>query len=191
MRWEALFQDLLTQMDAAEQLDVDHEIDDRSRAELVSIQLTDRLRAAQGEVITATISSELGFSGELRMVGKDWILLNTRKESILLPVGSISTLQGVGRSAHVVASKVQRSFASALRALAYRRAGVRVYLRGSDGLRQRLSGVIGRVGADHCDISTVRDGEFSGAKGVLGQQVIPFTAILAVSSLPSSDDGGL
>ncbi|AJT41435.1 hypothetical protein [Psychromicrobium lacuslunae] len=191
MRWEALFNDLLGQLDAAEQRTADLEIDELFRAELVSLKLMDRLRAALNTSVSIVLSADLRFSGELRVVGADWLLLSTQRRSVLLPVGAISHLEGLSHAARPSTKALQYRFASALRVLSQRRAGVHLLLGSAHGSPEAVQGVIDRVAADHCDISALRDGEFRREGSILGEKIVPFTAILAVSSLPVGDDGGL
>ena len=46
MRWDALFDDLETQMAASERLDLDAEIAERTRSESAAVELADRLRGS-------------------------------------------------------------------------------------------------------------------------------------------------
>lgn len=191
MRWDALFDDLQGQMAASELLDLESEITERARLEIARITLIDRLRAATSRRITVDLAYGLQFSGAIRQIGSDWILLSEGSQSVVVLLRNIMAIEGLGAETLTASSLVRqnfRSLSSALRLLARDRAMVTIYLMVSDESRRRFHAVIDRVGEDHCDIAVVRDGEVRRQREVLVRKTIPFGAILAIASLREAHD---
>lgn len=185
MRWDALFDDLQGQMAASELLDLESEITERARVEIARITLIDRLRAAISRRITVDLAYGLQFSGAIRQIGSDWILLSEGSQSVVVLLPNIMAIEGLGAETLTASSLVRQNFrtlSSALRLLARDRAMVTIYLMVSDESRRRFHAVIDRVGEDHCDIAVVRDGEVRRQREVLVRKTIPFGAILAIAS---------
>lgn len=185
MRWDALFDDLQGQMAASELLDLESEITERARVEIARITLIDRLRAAISRRITVDLAYGLQFSGAIRQIGSDWILLSEGSQSVVVLLRNIMAIEGLGAETLTASSLVRQNFrtlSSALRLLARDRAMVTIYLMVSDESRRRFHAVIDRVGEDHCDIAVVRDGEVRRQREVLVRKTIPFGAILAIAS---------
>ena len=70
MRWDALFDDLETQLAASERLDLDAEIADRTRTEAAAVELADRLRGSLGLLIVVQLASGSMFEGTLSHAGQ-------------------------------------------------------------------------------------------------------------------------
>lgn len=185
MRWEALFGDLDAQASASERFDLETEISERARVEIAGIGLFDRLRSSVGTRVSVLLRQQLRFDGVLAGVGQEWILLEVETRSVLIPLGSVLLLDGLSPYAFGPAAPLRRSFGSVLRLLARDRAMATIYLNHSDTQQSAISGVIDRVGRDHCDVTTTRDGAARRAINVSGRQTMPFYAIAAVLSAAS------
>ncbi|WP_394938900.1 hypothetical protein [Psychromicrobium sp. YIM B11713] len=181
MRWDALFADLQVQFAAAEQRKLDQEISERAKVEASAIGLPDRLRASIGREVSITVKPELRFSGTLGFVGLDWVLINTPAHSAIIPLRAMMSIEGLTRLALSPSSRIQQSLSSAIRALASSRAEVTLCLSGADGVPGTLSGVIVRVGADHCDLLQLPDRD-SFPETERKKLSVPFRAVLAVAS---------
>ncbi|NUS35827.1 MAG: hypothetical protein HOQ04_05100, partial [Pseudarthrobacter sp.] len=160
MRWDALFDDMESQFAEADRLALEAEINERSRAELVTVALEDRLRAALGLRIGVHLSCGESVQGEVMHVGADALLLNDDQHQVLVPFAAAARYVGLGRHANAGAPPVRRAIglAHSLRCLARDRADLSVTLGGGAGT-VRLSGVIDRVGKDYIDLASVSVGE--------------------------------
>ncbi|MGN6474103.1 MAG: hypothetical protein ACTHK4_10730, partial [Mycobacteriales bacterium] len=76
MRWQRLFSDLETQLDAAADDELDAEVADRTRRELAATSFEGRLRGAAGHVIELLVTGVGALTGEARRVGPGWVLLD-------------------------------------------------------------------------------------------------------------------
>ena len=183
MRWDALFDDMESQFAEADRLALDTEIAERTRAEIVSLELGDRLRAALGYRIAVHLSCGDCVQGELVHVGADALLLNEEQQQVLVPFAAAARYVGLGRHVRAEASSVRRSIglAHSLRCLARDRADLSLTVGGGAGV-VRLSGVIDRVGKDYIDLASVSPGEARRSTNVGQVSTIPFTALAMVRS---------
>ncbi len=174
MRWEALFEDLESQLDAARAIDRVAEVADRTRAERASVTLGDRLRARRGGRVTLRLRGGETVSGELVDLADQWVLLAEGPRRWFVPTAAIGWVGGLGWHAATGGGQVARrlSLGHAMRALARDRVHVRVQARGVE-----LAGRIEAVGADHVDVVVVPEG---GRTGVVW--VVPFDALDVVRS---------
>lgn len=171
MRWEALFADLEAQLDASGAADLAAEIADLTRAERATVELVDRLRAAQGGHVTVVVAGGDTVAGELLEVAAHWVLVGEGTRRALVPLGAVAAVGGLpARSAPSPGEVARRlGLGAALRGLARDRVTVRVATEGVD-----LAGRIERVGADHLDLAVAVPGAALWA--------VPFAALRVVRS---------
>jgi hypothetical protein len=183
MRWDALFNDLESQLAEADRLAVDAEINERARAEMVGLELPDRLRAVLGCRITVHVASGDSFTGALTHAGADALVLDAEQHQVLIPYAAASRYVGLGRLSLAETSQVRRGLglSHALRGMARDRAEVVVTVGNAAGAA-RLGGVIDRVGKDHFDLAVLALGEARRSHQVSEVATIPFTALSAIRS---------
>ncbi|GAA1129591.1 hypothetical protein [Arthrobacter flavus] len=183
MRWEALFQDLEAQFAAAHLIAVEGEIAELSRLELAALTAMDRIRAQRG--VTLRIRTPGGglFSGVVRYVGSEWLVLATGSGATMIPATALSTVEGMGRGAVAEPSEVatRLRIGSVYRAFARDRTPLTLQL-ASGGVR--LDGTIDRVGKDFLELATVPLGEQRRMGNVAGMVLIPLSNVEAVLSHP-------
>lgn len=175
MRWEALFADMEAQLDAAQAADLAAEVADLTRAELATVELRDRLRAAQGTDLTVVVAGGGTVAGELLEVSAQWVLVGGGTGRALVPLGAVVAVRGLAvRSAPATGEVARRlGLGSALRALARDRVTVRVTTDGAE-----LAGRIERVGADHLDLAVGVEEQH----GPAHLWAVPFAALRVVRS---------
>jgi hypothetical protein len=181
MRWDALFADLEAQAVAAEQAERAAEIEERTRGELATLAVVDRLRAAEGGALRLRLAGGLTLAGSVRRMGPDWLLLaeDAGREAVV-PLAGVLGVRGLSRysavpgSAGVVASRL--GLRSALRGIARDRSPVRLEL--VDGTA--LDATIDRVGADFVEVATHAAGEARRRREVGEVELVPLGALAAV-----------
>jgi hypothetical protein len=162
MRWTALFEDLEAQLEAADAAELDAEVRDRTRTEFARVDLAGRLRAALRTELALQLRSGERLRGELVSLGADWLLLQAEDAlggsapESLVPLRAVLVVRGLGPasvepggaggSAGRLAARLD--LRTALRGIARDRSSVRITT--DDGAL--LSGVVGRVGADHLEM---------------------------------------
>jgi hypothetical protein len=175
LRWAALFADLEAQLDAAEAVELQAEVVDRTWHALGRIALFQRLRMAEGEPLAIGVPHLGTVHGALAGVGPDWVLLTSIGRDVLVPAAAVLSIAGLGGRTEpaeltpVVAARLDLRFA--LRGLARSRSPVTTTL--TDG--RTHAGVIDRVGLDHIDLALPADG------GRLFL-AIPLSALVAVQA---------
>ncbi|WP_346925339.1 hypothetical protein [uncultured Arthrobacter sp.] len=184
MRWDALFDDLETQMAAGERLDLDAEITERTRTEEAAVELADRLRGSLGRLIVVELASGSTFEGTLSHAGSQALVLDEPRHQVMVPYASAVRYVGLSRLAVAEPSRVRRGLglASALRGLARDRAGLAVLISGGLAGETTLFGVIDRVGRDYLDLAVTGDGEERRAANVRQLATIPFAALAGIRS---------
>ena len=183
MRWDALFNDMESQLAEADRLALDSEINERTRAEMVGLRLEDRLRAAVGYRIGVHLLCGESAQGKLTHVGADALVLDEERHQGLIPFAAAARYVGLGRHVQAENSPVRRSIglAHSLRALARDRTEVTVTIGGGSGAT-RLDGVIDRVGRDYIDLAAVIPGEARRTQSVGQVSAVPFTALAIIRS---------
>jgi len=184
MRWDALFNDLETQLAAGERLDLDAEITERTRAEEAAVELADRLRGSLGRLILVQLASGSTFEGTLSHAGSQALVLDEPRHQVMVPYASAVHYLGLSRLAVAESSRVRQrlGLASALRGLARDRAGLAVLMSGGLTGETTLFGVIDRVGRDYLDLAVTGDGEERRAANVRQLATIPFAALAGIRS---------
>ena len=176
----SLFEDLEAELAAAHDGEFGREVSEMTRTEIARISLVERLVGQVG--MSLTLRSGAGsWSGTLGHVGAEWLVLANGNHSVLVPFSALTEIDGLGVQAGQRPAGVQArlGFASALRVLARERATVTIHT----GQRQaRLSGMIDRVGSDHCDIAEVVAGECRRPQHVRRVVTVLLSAISAVES---------
>lgn len=183
MRWDALFNDMESQLAEADRLALETEVNDRARAEMVGLPLEDRLRATIGCRIGVHLLCGDSIQGELAHAGADALVLDAGLHQVLIPYWAAARYTGLGRHMRAENSRVRRSlgFAHSLRSLARDRSELVVTIGGGAGMT-RLAGVIDRVGSDYLDLAAVVPGE-ARRSGSVGQvSAIPFSVVAMVRS---------
>jgi hypothetical protein len=181
MRWQDLFADLEAQADALEVAERAGEIAERTRIELASIGILDRLRAAQGSPVRLQLAGGTAVTGTLERIGVDWLLVaESGAHEVLVVLAAIRTVAGIGRAASVPASgggvQARLTLRSALRGLARDRSGVTLQL--VDGTM--LAATIDRVGADFIEAARHPAGEARRHDAVRDVVLVPCSAIAAL-----------
>ena len=174
VRWEALFEDLESQLEAVDAADRAAEIAERTRAERASVTLGDRFRAARGSRVALRLRDGETVSGDLVDLAQQWLLLTDGPRQLLVPTAAVGWVGGLGMHAATGGGEVVRrlTMGHALRALARDRVHVRVQALGVE-----LAGRLDAVGADHVDVVVVPEGGRSGSVWT-----VPFDALDLIRS---------
>lgn len=178
MRWQVLFADLEAQLAAAEAAELAGEVADRSRRELATVRLPDRLRAARGTEITVVVAGLGPTAGRLDAVGADWLLIApAQRPAALLPLAAVVSVSGLSAAAtpgSPVSARLRLGYA--LRGIARDRAVVRLRL--VDG--RELIGTIDAVGADFLDLAVHASDEPRRADAVVAAVTVAFGQLAMV-----------
>lgn len=176
-RWDGLFADMEAQLAAVRAAELVAEVADRTRAELATVALADRLRAHVGSALTVRTSIGTAITGELVDVAAQWLLLGERGWQCLVPITAVDDVAGLGLHVAAPEPAVLRALGlgHALRALARDRVVVRLVTRSGD-LRGRLQ----RVGADFVEV-TADTGERR--PGRPETRTVPFGALVLLHSV--------
>ncbi|WP_207343819.1 hypothetical protein [Arthrobacter sp. E3] len=180
MRWELLFGDLETQMEAVSQQDLERHINELARIETSRLTMAEALRGAMDSQLTIIVKTGTAFHGQLRRVEAEWVLLDEGSRSVLLPVGMISRVLGLGIQRACAPSKVPYTFAAALRVLARNRSVLVLEL---DSRRQTTTrGVLDQVGADYVQLLQLSDGVSRVRDNSQGSIVVPMAAMVSLAA---------
>src|SRR5207253_3286079 len=96
MRWDELFGDLEGQFAAADSAELAAEVADRSRSEIATLRLVDRLRAAIGRSIDVRVKGTSAVEGRLASVGPDWLLMaQSGTRETLIPIHAVLSVGGL------------------------------------------------------------------------------------------------
>ena len=154
MRWDRLFADLETQLDAAGDGELDAEVAERTRREFASTSFDGRLRAVTGRVVELAVAGMGVITGDVRRVGPGWLLLDVPGG---LPAVISTRLIVAARDLPVASREMSNEsvgaqevgLAHVLRVLARDRTPTMVVM--ADGVT--LTGTIDRVGVDYLDLA--------------------------------------
>jgi hypothetical protein len=180
MRWDALFEDLEAQAAALATAERAAEVDERTRVEVGTLTVIDRLRAAGDAQVALRLPTDLTLRGRVERVGPDWLLLaeDTGREA-LVATAALLGIRGLGRQAGtpgsmgVVASRL--TLRHALRGVARDRSAVRLHL-----LEGSVDATIDRVGADFVDVALHPVAEPRRGRAVRDVELVPLRAVVAV-----------
>jgi hypothetical protein len=183
MRWQALFDDLEGQLEAAEAAELQAEVAHRTRREVALLSVVDRLRPVEGHPVAVSVFGAGTVHARLLDTGVDWLLLEENgAREVLVPLPAVLGVSGVGARSEApgaggeVARRLDLRWA--LRGLARSRAGVSVVLR--DG--SAVTGTLDRVGADHVEVAEHPPGEARRAGSVRQVRLVPLPAVSLVRS---------
>ena len=98
MRWDALFNDIESQLAEADRLSLDAEINERTRAELVSLRLEHRFRGAVGCRIGVHLLCGESAQGELTHAGADALVLDEDRHQVLIPYAAAARYGRPGKT---------------------------------------------------------------------------------------------
>lgn len=182
MRWDELFEDLEVAADDLAQRDRDAEIAERTRIELASLTLLDRLHAGVGQEVSLDVLGAGLLAGRLSRVGPLWLLLDVdTRHGWVVALSALTGVQGLtpaARPGTAQRSAVKATWSSAFRTLSRDREVVLV--RRVDGTA--LRGVPARVGRDFVEMWWREDeGSIDSEPGRAPRlTVIPYAAVAAV-----------
>ena len=196
MRWDRLFDDLQSQMDAEGQRELDLEVSDRTRRERAQVGLHERLIAHRGHHVELRLVAGVLVSGNVADAGSDWLLVDDPGHrgnggdrgglapfgASLIPFGAIVAITGLGTRAAAgagVATAKRFGLGYALRGLSRDRSVVSL----TDVSGSVTTGTIDAVGADALDLSEHPADVARRAANVLARRVIPFSAIVVVRNV--------
>lgn len=181
MRWEDLFADLEAQLDADEAVARRSDLAERSRIELSSVGLVDRLVAHRDHPLTVAVRGAGTVRGRLLDVASEWLLVEEPSgRTVLVPTAACQWLTGIGRRSEVQPERSlarRLGLASALRTLARQRVPVSCVLDG----QTRLTGTFDRVHSDHADLAEHPADRPRRAGEVRVVRLVPFSAIALVT----------
>jgi len=149
VRWEALFDDLAGQWEAARRADDDARIADMAELEMGRVLLADRVRARRGRDLSVRLADGTDVAGLVMDAAPQWLLLGSGERRRVLPMAAIAVAWPLGPVAPEPGAVERRlGITHVLRAIAREGATVRVVTT-SGAFRGRLV----RVGADHVDVA--------------------------------------
>jgi hypothetical protein len=174
MRWEALFEDLQGQWDAAQRADDDARIADLTELEMGRTRLVDRLRARVSAPLTLRLTDGSEITGVVLDAAPEWLLLRGGERRIIVPTRAVGLAWPLGPVAPEPGLVERRlGIAHVLRAVAREGATVRLRTRAGD-----LRGRIVRIGGDHLDVAV--DQHVS--SGNAGSVTVALPALMAIES---------
>jgi hypothetical protein len=193
LRWDRLFADLEAQAQGAEQAERAAEVETLTRDEVGRLSVYDRLRAAAGAPLQLTFLGGHAVRGTVLRVGVDWLLLDAGAgREVIGASAQLRGVRGLGRvsavpnSAGAVESRL--GLRHVLRGVARDRSAVRVHLAGGNGGDPgsdvpwtSVDATIDRVGADFVEVATHSAAEVRRRGDVREVELIPLTAVVAVS----------
>ena len=181
MRWDALFADLEAQAESLAQAERAAEVQERTRAEVGSLTLVDRLRPALGSSVRLRTAGAGTIAGRLDRLGPDWLLLDQDGgREVLVRLGAVSAISGLGRAATVPGSldavTARLGLWFVLRRIARDRSPVAVQL--TDGTT--LAATLDRVGSDFVEVAMHAPGEPRRVGAVRDVLLVPMAGLVAV-----------
>lgn len=182
VRWDELFADLEADAEGLAQRERDAEIAERTRIELASLTLLDRLQAGIGQELGIDVMGAGRLNGRLRRVGPVWLLLEVdSRQGWVVSVDAITGVQGLTAAAGSApggSSAARATWASAFRTMSRDREVVLV--RRVDGTAVR--GLPARVGRDFVEVLARDDDTSSGREARLAPRlrIVPYAAVAAV-----------
>ncbi|MCU1633784.1 MAG: hypothetical protein JWM61_2436 [Micrococcaceae bacterium] len=186
MRWDALFNDLESQLHSATTAQQESEIRDRTRSEQARLTLVQRLVGQVGRPLGLTTHGGRTITGNLTNVGSEWIAVVVDDRSVIVPLSSLLVLRGpsrnVGQPLAGVAARL--GLGSVLRVLSRDRANVSLWLAMAPSPH---AGFIERVGADFFELGLVAPGDSRQPSSKRDVLTVPFDSIDSIDSARFAD----
>lgn len=180
MRWDDVFADLEAAAAGLRQQERDSEIADRTRAELATVALADRFRAAVGRSATVRVTGLGVVSGRVERVAPRWLLLAAADEvewlvawPAVLGVSGLSA-QAVDQAPGHVESAL--GWPATWRVLARDRGPVQVARLDAS----MVTGIPDRVGADFVELGLRDPDDASTRTPSSTVELVPYAAVAAV-----------
>lgn len=176
MRWEELFNDLEAQWLRELQADQEALLPEMVRAERAAVGWSDRVATAVGQPLTIVTATQR-VSGVLRDLGRDWLLLEEQRRSVLIPTSAVLGVSGLSyRSRSEISHGRRIGLGTALRGLARDRSAVTVH----DTAGGLTTGSIDWVGADHFDLAEHPADAVRRPDAITGRRMIPMAAVSVI-----------
>ena len=159
MSMEKFLRDIEARLASERAWELEQDTRQIARVQYSTIALDDRLLAQKGGPIRVCATDMQVYEGTLDTVGEEWISIESRGESILVPLRGMLWWEG-GRApgrAEVHPGRYRMKMQLALRALAVAREPVRLSLEGGG---VSYDGVIERVGADFLELRLLNGGQY-------------------------------
>lgn len=159
MSMEKFLRDIEARLASERAWELEQDTRQIARVQYSTIALDDRLLAQKGGPIRVCATDMQVYEGTLDTVGEEWISIESRGESILIPLRGMLWWEG-GRApgrADVHPGRYRMKMQLALRALAVAREPVRLSLEGG---AVSYDGVIERVGADFLELRLLNGGQY-------------------------------
>jgi hypothetical protein len=183
MHWDErladLIDDLQQQAEAATLAERDAEVAEQQRAEYARVDLAGRLQASLGRRLQIGVTGVGQVDAVAVRVGEGWCLIVSTGQEWLVRLAAVGSVRGLAERAVPVEARpvtARLGFGSALRHVQDTR--VQTVLHRLDGSLVR--GLLGRVGADFCELLVGEPGV--GEAGPRLTEVVPFAAVAAVRS---------
>lgn len=159
MSMEKFLRDIEARLASERAWELEQDTRQIARVQYSTIALDDRLLSQKGGPIRVCATDMQVYEGTLDTVGEEWISIESRGESILVPLRGMLWWEG-GRApgrAEVHPGRYRMKMQLALRALAVAREPVRLSLEGG---AVSYDGVIERVGADFLELRLLNGGQY-------------------------------
>lgn len=159
MSMEKFLRDIEARLASERAWELEQDTRQIARVQYSTIALDDRLLAQKGGPIRVCATDMQVYEGTLDTVGEEWISIESRGESILVPLQGMLWWEG-GRApgrAEVHPGRYRMKMQLALRALAVAREPVRLSLESG---AVSYDGVIERVGADFLELRLLNGGQY-------------------------------
>lgn len=159
MSMEKFLRDIEARLASERAWELEQDTRQIARVQYSTIALDDRLLAQKGGPVRVCATDMQVYEGTLDTVGEEWISIESRGESILVPLRGMLWWEG-GRApgrAEVHPGRYRMKMQLALRALAVAREPVRLSLEGG---AVSYDGVIERVGADFLELRLLNGGQY-------------------------------
>ena len=159
MSMEKFLRDIEARLASERAWELEQDTRQIARVQYSTSALDDRLLAQKGGPIRVCATDMQVYEGTLDTVGEEWISIESRGESILVPLRGMLWWEG-GRApgrAEVHPGRYRMKMQLALRALAVAREPVRLSLEGG---AVSYDGVIERVGADFLELRLLNGGQY-------------------------------
>jgi hypothetical protein len=180
-RWDALFEDLDRQWDAAQRRELDAEVADRTRAERAAQGLAGRLAAAGVDPVEVVLCTGVRLAGRVVDVGRDWLLVADSRAMpplapCLVPFAALTSVAGLGRRTTAGGQARRFGLGYALRGLSRDRAVVSL----GDVAGGAVVGTIDAVGADVVELAEHPADMARRPENITGRRLVPFAALAVV-----------